>query len=289
MTELDLRETLERHIGGVEVPPGDPLVAVARGRRRRRLRTGVAAGATATALLAVPIALLTGPDDGRTAVDRPAGSPSPTSPRHDPSPDDVQPGGTRTTPLGDPMVFTKTGSKTVLIPEPPPGATAVSVSVLCLSAGTLYYPDGASTVCGPGDVAAADADPRDDNYYLLMLTNHRAVGFPRTDGRTLAFTTTPGMSWKLSATYVHTEQLPWAVNAHGQTYGVENDHGTPDLVAVIATNGRTGYSYATDLNGAQPTSPAEAQALNDAYPDGRDIPVYESDGRTQIGIFHIGG
>ena len=53
MTELDLRETLERHVGGVEVPPGDPLVAIDRGRRRRRRRRVLRVGAAVLAVVAV--------------------------------------------------------------------------------------------------------------------------------------------------------------------------------------------------------------------------------------------
>ncbi len=56
MTELDLRETLERYVGGMDVPPADPSLAVERGRRRRRRRRhGLVGLCTAGALaLAVP-------------------------------------------------------------------------------------------------------------------------------------------------------------------------------------------------------------------------------------------
>ena len=42
-----------------------------------------------------------------------------------------------------------------------------------------------------------------------------------------------------------TRIIAWGVNARGQTYGVQNQHGTPDLIAVIATNHHTGYVCAS--------------------------------------------
>ena len=68
------------------------------------------------------------------------------------------------------------------------------------------------------------------------------------------------------------------------TYGVANDNGTPDLIAAIATNGRTGYVYARDLEQPAPTT------LQLGTPPGetRTIPVYTSDGQTEIGPFLIG-
>ena len=63
-----------------------------------------------------------------------------------------------------------------------------------------------------------------------------------------------------------------------------NDNGTPDLIAAIATNGKTGYVYARDLEQPAPTT------LQLGTPPGetRTIPVYTSDGHTEIGQFLIG-
>jgi hypothetical protein len=65
---------------------------------------------------------------------------------------------------------------------------------------------------------------------------------------------------------------------------VANDNGTPDLIAAIATNGKTGYVYARDLEQPAPTT------LQSGTPPGqtRTIPVYTSDGETEIGQFLIG-
>jgi hypothetical protein len=83
----------------------------------------------------------------------------------------------------------------------------------------------------------------------------------------------------------------WPTNAKGQTYGsgldATADTGEPDLIAAWATNGRQGYVLRTDLDGPMPTSPSQAVAMNSAPP--RTIPVYDSDGVTQIGVFVVGG
>jgi hypothetical protein len=88
---------------------------------------------------------------------------------------------------------------------------------------------------------------------------------------------------------------PWATNANGQTYGVRNKTGMPDLEAVSFDSGkRQGYVKASDLDCAsgesEVHSPAQAIAW-DATSKNRavSIPVYESDGTTVIGTFIVGG
>jgi hypothetical protein len=84
----------------------------------------------------------------------------------------------------------------------------------------------------------------------------------------------------------------YPMNASGDTFGpnkplVEE----PDLMAVMATNGKVGYCYRTQLMGLEqePKTPEEAEASNEANLRGRMIPVYKSDGVTQIGVFQVGG
>lgn len=103
-------------------------------------------------------------------------------------------------------------------------------------------------------------------------------------------TGTPGARWRLTVNYSHHAPTPWATNAHGQTFGVGNDHGQePDLLAVIATNGRAGYAYSSELDGPMPTSRAQALAWQkENAGHGRTIKVYESDGTTIIGTFVVG-
>ena len=66
-----------------------------------------------------------------------------------------------------------------------------------------------------------------------------------------------------------------------------NADGEPDLIAVEASNGRTGYVYAEELSGPLPSSPEEAATWTP--PPARSIPVYEADGTTIIGEFTVGG
>jgi hypothetical protein len=78
-------------------------------------------------------------------------------------------------------------------------------------------------------------------------------------------------------------------NARGQTYGTLPDGPSdpiPDLVRTMATNGRTGYCREKDMLGP---CPRDAEANTKACLRGYAIPVYESDGTTQIGEFIVGG
>jgi hypothetical protein len=87
----------------------------------------------------------------------------------------------------------------------------------------------------------------------------------------------------------------YPTNAAGQTYGVDKPLVTePDLVSVIATNGKHGYCLGSDLDGPAdgitPSTPPEVtEDFNERGLRGYTIPVYESDGVTQIGVFQIGG
>ncbi|MDZ4170490.1 MAG: hypothetical protein U1E26_12695 [Coriobacteriia bacterium] len=83
---------------------------------------------------------------------------------------------------------------------------------------------------------------------------------------------------------------PWPMNARGETFGITIENQEADLVRVVATNNRIGYSLATELSGPVPSSPEEALRWQ-AEQGGRSrfVPVYEADGVTQIGVFEIGG
>jgi hypothetical protein len=100
-------------------------------------------------------------------------------------------------------------------------------------------------------------------------------------------TATPAARWRLVATYASVTTTAWRVNASGQTYGIQNQHGTPDLVAVTATNHRIGYVYAEQLSTPAPKTRSQAIAENNARP--RPLTVYKADGKTPIGKFIAGG
>lgn len=192
----------------------------------------------------------------------------------------VLPGGTQTTPLSAPVTAVRSGTATLELGTRPAGVTSAVVEVSCLTAGRIAWPNGSSTVCSAAD--ATRHDPPASSVMPLAAGQH-----------TLTFTAAPDVTWRVTATYAASSETQWAVNAKGETYGVANSHGEPDLMGVVATNGREGYAYTTALNtagGPLPTSPEEAVARTKAN-EGRtfSVPVYESDGQTQIGIFTIGG
>ncbi len=184
------------------------------------------------------------------------------------------PGSQRVTPLAGPVTVNGDGTETVRLGSPPAGANAIYTYLSCLTPGTFGWSDGANLSCGSQtDVANSIAHPA---IYTLSLT----PGQTSTE-----ITATSGQRWRLTARYVTTTTIPWGINAGGQTYGTGNDSGTPDLVAVIATNGRSGYVYATQLMGPQPTTLSQAAAS--AHSEPRTVTVYESDGKTPIGRFII--
>jgi hypothetical protein len=83
-------------------------------------------------------------------------------------------------------------------------------------------------------------------------------------------------------------------NENGQTYGSDADATSeetrPDLISAIGVDGIEGYVMKKDLDGEQPKTPEEAIAIQKSRsPGGRDIPLYDVDGETVIGVFHVGG
>lgn len=83
-------------------------------------------------------------------------------------------------------------------------------------------------------------------------------------------------------------------NKNGQTYGSAADATSPEtepeLIRAIGVDGTLGYVLKKDLDGELPKTPEEALAIQKSRPPGgRDIPLYDVDGETVIGVFHIGG
>ena len=179
--------------------------------------------------------------------------------------------------LAPAVTFTGSGTHTVDLGTPPAGTTLIDIRLTCLTPGTFTTADGASMECSTADIGAT---PETMSWQLPVTTALHST----------TITATAGARWRLIATYSAISTTAWGVNAHGQTYGVANANGTPDLIAVIATNGRTGYAYADQLQQAQgpaPTSPDQAIASN-GHHQPTSIPVYTSDGRTVIGHFNVG-
>ena len=184
------------------------------------------------------------------------------------------PGGQEVTPLASPVTETYTGTATVELGDRPAGATDIELSLTALTPGSFEFPGGAG--CSYNDT---DLETR------LNWCRHTIALEPGQDSVTIK--TEPGNKWKLTANYVKQERTKLGVNAKGETYGVESpENGVPDLIAVMATNGATGYAYSKDLyGGPMPTSPEDAaQNFNTPRPP-REIPVFLSDGETEVGIF----
>jgi hypothetical protein len=179
------------------------------------------------------------------------------------------PGGDVVTTEAPTVTVTRTGTATVELGAVPNGATDVMLKLTCLTAGTFTFQDGASLICSPTDAGTRFGVA---TYKLALAPGQHST----------SITTTDDARWTLSATYVHVAVTEWGKNAEGLTYGVANARGTPDLVAVIATNGRSGYAYNRDLSPPGPTG------LQTGSEPSRTIPVYTSDGHTRIGEFVIG-
>ncbi|WP_211220800.1 hypothetical protein [Paenibacillus terrigena] len=94
--------------------------------------------------------------------------------------------------------------------------------------------------------------------------------------------------------HIGAKNMNFPKNNNGQTYGSIADatspESEPELISAMGVDGTAGYVLKKDLDGELPKSPEEAIAIqNSRSPDGRDIPLYDVDGETVIGVFHIGG
>jgi len=110
-----------------------------------------------------------------------------------------------------------------------------------------------------------------------------------------------GTSERRGAAEPETKQetsVKYEINASGQTYNPEGSvdpNMDPDLIRVEATNGRVGYVESALMHHppglSVPVTEGEVEAYM-SHPlvmDGWSLPVYEADGVTQVGEFHITG
>jgi hypothetical protein len=190
----------------------------------------------------------------------------------------VIPGTEQVTPLASAVTETYTGTAAVELGEPPEGATGIEMTLTALTTGSFEFPDGATAIFHE---LQADARANTSGYTVGLAPGQHSV----------TIKTDPESRWQLTAKYVKQARTKLGVNAKGETYGVESqENGTPDLIAVIATSGGSGYVYAKDLyGGPMPTSPADAVKNFSTPRPPREIPVYLSDGETRVGIFDAAG
>ncbi len=181
------------------------------------------------------------------------------------------PGTTTTLPFGLVVTATHTGTAAVDLGPVPTDAGAVVLEVTCLSSrGSISIPTVAQEPGGSGDFAT---------FYCTSDNKpwHMSDGLlPSNGGTFITITADPDTRWSVTAQYASTSTSPWGVNERGESYGVCNARGCPDLMAVQVVRGQQGYISAKEET-------ALAQGPGSGY-----LKVYASDGTTVIGRFAIG-
>lgn len=173
-------------------------------------------------------------------------------------------------PLAGSTTITGAGTQTVELGPAPAGATQIEVRLACLTPGSFLTADGAEFVCDASDAGTAVM-----GWHLPVAPGQHST----------VITAGIGERWRLVATYSLVQDTAWGVNADGLTYGVDNSRGTPDLVAALASNGKSGYVYSRNLVMPDPTS----LQIGGPTGPGRVITVYTSDGHTVVGQITMGG
>lgn len=244
-----------------------------RSRVRRRRRVQVAGVLGALVLGGVAFTGLLTRDGGGTDRGIDPADPVPSQTQ------EVLPGGDKVVPLSDPVVDEGQGTETIDLGIAPSRANAIATELTCRSAGRFKWPDGAVMVCSSSDIGEPSSTAR--GVVALQRKQSQFV-----------IKAKPGVQWTLVTYFVRTETTPWGVNEKGETFGVENDSGEPDLIAVVASNGRRGYVYADELDsatGGDVSTPKEAREWMKNWPhDPVLVDVYEFDGETLIGQFVAG-
>jgi hypothetical protein len=213
-----------------------------------------------------------------------------------PAPPGTTPGAPIVSALGKPQSLSISEATDIPLDDRPSGATHLRVAVVALSAGGLGLGTDASGNNPQMRFASADIGTRSaGGWYDVPLDDAAPV---------LSLRPADGFMGTVSLQYLTYVPTHLGVNARGETYGASGGpDGEPDLVAVIGRGPDgsevQGYARATDLDAfspdhpAQPANPDEALELQEQrdsdYPGGWDIPVFESDGVTEIGTFRIGG
>lgn len=198
--------------------------------------------------------------------------------------------------LGDPVSQQSSGDADIPLADRPAAATHVRVTVVCLTPGATSWGFDAggnnpSSSCDEADVLSASPGA----WFDFPLSSTTTTLFLRGSAQT-----------RVLVGYQYLNYVPTAlgVNDRGETFGASAHDGVeqPDLVAVVGLSPTgeyvDGYARASELDAFgpewpdQPSTPEEAltwQAERDKkYPNGWDLPVYESDGTTVIGTFHVG-
>jgi hypothetical protein len=186
------------------------------------------------------------------------------------------PGSTEVTPISDTnSSSSSTGTRTIDLGPAPSDATGITVSLHCLTPGTFTLSGDTGLTCTASDFEENSPVPGFDSYFIPLTA--------AADGR-LTVTASDDSRWEMTATYASIRSTDWGVNASGETFGVENDSGSPDLIAAIATNGVAGYVRRDDLAEASRAWTAEEQAAGQGN---RSIPVFDESGHNRVGSFEV--
>lgn len=176
--------------------------------------------------------------------------------------------------LARPVNVTRAGTATIELGPIPRGANAISLTLTGLSVGTFQSANGngsSSLSCSASDISHPGPHGCTDTGVVPLQPGQHSV----------TITTGPSARWMLHAVYVHQVITAWKTNAHGETYGVVNKNGFPDLFAVdVDKGGHQGYVKSSDQNCAAESTLNGRRNVS--------IPVYESDGTTKIGTFIVG-
>lgn len=100
----------------------------------------------------------------------------------------------RLIPLASPVIETHTGTATVQIGDQPEGTTAIELELICITAGSFEFPDGATSVCS--DVDASNS---------ISSRSGLLMGIEQGQD-TVTIKTGPQSRWQLSAKYVKQER-----------------------------------------------------------------------------------
>jgi hypothetical protein len=196
------------------------------------------------------------------------------------------PGATDITSISTTTTGTFTGTDSINLGATPGDANGVVLSLRCLTPGRFSFPDGSSLTCSSTDFGTGTEPGIAPSLYPLSNVIDGSV----------QITTSPDARWSMTAAYATATTTEWATNEQGQSYGVINENGDPDLIAVTADNGGQGYVHRSDLEDADGTTaqrsfttPEDALEWQEQH-EGitHTIPVYATDGTTRVGDFTVG-
>lgn len=263
-------------------------------RRQRRtwaaglLLTGALAGAGASAGAFAATGMLQSAD--APVAQQPAGQPTPDLPDPVTAPAGTTPGAPVISLLDDqPLSIAVDAATEVSLLDRPAGATHARVTITPTGPGTLHWGTDAGGNNPSATWTSADFADGAPGAAWQDLPLHASVETLYLDPADFA-----GVATVQFVAHVPTLL---GTNARDETYGTTgNPEGEPDLIAVEATNGKLGYVYREELDEATgETAAREFTSAEDALEwqernRGRThtLPVYLSDGTTQIGEFQVG-